>query len=40
MCAEILDGQHDDLPLEAFYFAGGIEEIRERAAAGNVRSCG
>jgi F-type H+-transporting ATPase subunit beta len=27
-CQEILDGIHDDLPVEAFYFKGGIEEIR------------
>ena len=27
-CSEILEGVHDDLPPEAFYFKGGIEEIR------------
>jgi F0F1-type ATP synthase beta subunit len=27
-CAEILNGQHDDLPVDAFYFTGSIEEIR------------
>ena len=27
-CAEILDGLHDDLPAEAFYFNGSIAEIR------------
>ena len=27
-CQEILDGIHDDLPVVAFYFNGGIEEIR------------
>lgn len=27
-CREILDGVHDDLPAEAFYFTGSIEEIR------------
>jgi RNA polymerase sigma factor (sigma-70 family) len=27
-CREILDGWHDDLPAEALYFAGSIEEIR------------
>jgi RNA polymerase sigma factor (sigma-70 family) len=27
-CREILDGRHDDLPVEAFYFTGNIEEIR------------
>ena len=29
-CAEILDGLHDDLPAEAFYFNGSIAEIRGR----------
>jgi RNA polymerase sigma factor (sigma-70 family) len=27
-CREILDGRHDDLPADAFYFTGSIEEIR------------
>jgi RNA polymerase sigma factor (sigma-70 family) len=27
-CREILDGVHDDLPAEAFYFNGSIAEIR------------
>jgi RNA polymerase sigma factor (sigma-70 family) len=27
-CREILDGRHDDLPAEAFYFTGSIAEIR------------
>jgi RNA polymerase sigma factor (sigma-70 family) len=27
-CREILDGMHDDLPSDAFYFTGSIEEIR------------
>jgi F-type H+/Na+-transporting ATPase subunit beta len=27
---EILDGKHDDLPEQAFYMVGGIEEARER----------
>ncbi len=31
-CREILDGLHDDLPDEALYFAGGIDDIRARAA--------
>jgi F-type H+/Na+-transporting ATPase subunit beta len=26
--AEILNGRHDDLPVEASYFSGSIEEIR------------
>jgi F-type H+-transporting ATPase subunit beta len=29
-CRDILAGRHDDIPEEAFYFAGGIEEIRHR----------
>jgi F-type H+-transporting ATPase subunit beta len=28
---EILDGQHDDLPEQAFYLIGGIEEAVEKA---------
>jgi RNA polymerase sigma factor (sigma-70 family) len=32
-CREILDGRHDDLPTETFYFTGGIEEIRGRMAS-------
>jgi F0F1-type ATP synthase beta subunit len=32
VCREILDGVHDDVPTEAFFFTGGIDEIRERAA--------
>lgn len=31
-CREILDGVHDDLPDEAFYFTGGMAEVRARAA--------
>jgi RNA polymerase sigma factor (sigma-70 family) len=27
-CRDILDGRHDDLPADAFYFTGSIEEIR------------
>jgi RNA polymerase sigma factor (sigma-70 family) len=27
-CREILGGQHDDVPVQAFYFSGGIAEIR------------
>jgi len=30
VCREILDGDHDDLPVEKFWFAGGIAEIRGR----------
>jgi F0F1-type ATP synthase beta subunit len=32
-CREILDGRHDDLPIEAFYFTGSIEEVRRAAGA-------
>ena len=28
---EIVEGKHDDLPEQAFYMAGGIEEVVERA---------
>jgi F-type H+/Na+-transporting ATPase subunit beta len=28
---EIVEGKHDDLPEQAFYMAGGIEEVREKA---------
>ncbi len=31
--AEILDGKHDDLPEDAFYMVGTIDEALERAAA-------
>ena len=27
---EVLDGKHDDLPEQAFYFVGTIEEAREK----------
>ena len=27
-CRDILDGRYDDLPTDAFYFSGGIAEIR------------
>jgi F-type H+/Na+-transporting ATPase subunit beta len=27
-CKEILDGQHDDVPVEAFYFSGDMAEIK------------
>ena len=29
---EILDGKHDDLPEQAFYMVGTIEEAREKAS--------
>jgi F-type H+-transporting ATPase subunit beta len=28
---EILEGKHDDLPEQAFYMVGQIEEAREQA---------
>ena len=28
---EILDGKHDDLPEQAFYLVGGIEDVIEKA---------
>ena len=28
---EIIDGKHDDLPEQAFYMVGGIEEAQEKA---------
>jgi F-type H+-transporting ATPase subunit beta len=28
---EICDGKHDDIPEQAFYMVGGIEEVIERA---------
>jgi F-type H+-transporting ATPase subunit beta len=28
---EICDGKHDDIPEQAFYMAGGIEEVVEKA---------
>ncbi|MBI5522859.1 MAG: F0F1 ATP synthase subunit beta [Desulfarculus sp.] len=29
---EIVEGKHDDMPEQAFYMVGGIEEVREKAA--------
>jgi RNA polymerase sigma factor (sigma-70 family) len=31
-CREILDGVHDDIPVQAFYFTGGIDAVKTRAA--------
>jgi F-type H+-transporting ATPase subunit beta len=31
-CADILDGRHDDLPAEAFYFGGSMAELRARGS--------
>src|SRR6202011_420725 len=36
--AEILDGKHDDLPEDAFYMCGTIEEAVERAKAMNAEA--
>jgi RNA polymerase sigma factor (sigma-70 family) len=33
-CREILDGLHDDLRVDAFYFTGGIEDIRNGGVLG------
>ena len=30
-CRQILDGQYDDVPVQAFYFSGGIAEITSNA---------
>ena len=27
-CRDILDGKLDDIPTDAFYFSGGLDEIR------------
>jgi F-type H+-transporting ATPase subunit beta len=29
---EVVDGKHDDLPEQAFYMVGGIDEVVEKAA--------
>ena len=36
---EILDGKHDDLPEQAFYMVGAIEEAVERAQADARKRC-
>ena len=28
---EVIDGKHDDLPEQAFYMVGGIDEVLEKA---------
>ena len=38
ICREILDGVHDDVPTEAFFFTGGIEEIRAQGKSLAVTS--
>jgi F-type H+-transporting ATPase subunit beta len=30
---EIVEGQHDDIPEQAYYLAGTIDEVLERAKA-------
>ena len=39
---EIIDGKHDDLPEQAFYMAGGIEEVVKNAQemAGQAEEAG
>jgi len=37
ICREILDGVHDRLPEAAFYFTGGMDEIRAKAAVGGAK---
>jgi len=32
VCREILDGEHDAVPADAFYFTGGLADIRARAS--------
>jgi F0F1-type ATP synthase beta subunit len=31
-CRDILDGVHDRLPEQAFYFTGGMDQIRAKAS--------
>ena len=31
VCREILDGVYDDVPEDAFYFTGGLDEVLTRA---------
>jgi F-type H+/Na+-transporting ATPase subunit beta len=35
VCREILDGVHDAVPAEAFYFTGGLDAVLARAASGS-----
>jgi F-type H+/Na+-transporting ATPase subunit beta len=35
-CMEILDGAHDDVPVEQFYFRGGIDDIRHGNGPGSA----
>ena len=30
-CKAIIEGEYDDLPEPAFYFVGGIDEVKEKA---------
>ena len=32
VCRDILDGVHDAIPTQAFYFTGGIDAVNARAA--------
>jgi RNA polymerase sigma factor (sigma-70 family) len=38
-CDEIIRGQHDDIPLEAFCFAGTMAEIRQQIGRGSPTTC-
>ena len=38
VCREILDGVHDAVPTEAFFFTGGIDEIRSQGKSPAVTS--
>jgi hypothetical protein len=33
-CREILDGVHDGVPTDAFYFTGGLDDVLARASQG------
>ena len=32
---EIIEGMHDDVPEQAFYMVGGIDEVLEKAKQSN-----
>jgi RNA polymerase sigma factor (sigma-70 family) len=38
-CDEIIRGQHDDIPLDAFCFAGTMAEIRQQIGRGSPTTC-
>jgi RNA polymerase sigma factor (sigma-70 family) len=39
-CRQIVDGEADDLPVEAFRYAGTLDEVRARARTGDFRRFG